>query len=620
MFFLVPIALLGLLTLLVPIILHLIKQAKVTEVEWAAMDFLKKKEANSMQRRSLKNIPLLLARMLILLFIVFALARPIGSLFSLGKSDPTSILILLDRSPEMGAGKGDEIAIASALKEAQVALEDYGNDTRLYLLDSATMESIPVLSPKNLPLLAETKLVDAPASILEMISNALIELERSDYGQAELWVISSNLDSSWESAHSGWNGLKEKTLSNVKIRPFIHPAPVEDLSVALAGVNYSSQQLELELQIQGGEEGEVVLMSGRWEDGSEIQEEVVLTGSDTHILSLVPEKEQGGGVLSIPNDGNSANNEVFFAFGPPAEVWTLIVTDAPEERIAQDLKKAVALPSRPHQKVRTVSSEDAIYTDLSNFDLVVWAGNEESAKAREVIESFVKQGGVAIIFPSFEEGNHVRDWFLGDVVESPLDEFFSVEGWRQKDGPWKNARDGKPLPLSHLQSVVIAKTKVDAIPLATWSNGDPLLSQLYLGEGRLFTLSTLPTPSWSNMENLALHLVLFQRILQEAVTQGGGGYLQFIQAGREPFNAGLSSIGGRELAVNRPPRESEKQLSEGEIKKLLQSGELEVSSTEKRPRRPWVYPSLMMVLLFFIIESMIKIIPKLRSRKEAVSA
>ena len=56
MSFLFPIALLGLLSLAVPLILHFIKKAEVQEMDWAAMEFLQVKEARSMRRKSLKNL------------------------------------------------------------------------------------------------------------------------------------------------------------------------------------------------------------------------------------------------------------------------------------------------------------------------------------------------------------------------------------------------------------------------------------------------------------------------------------------------------------------------------------------------------------------------------------
>jgi len=172
-----------------------------------------------------------------------------------------------------------------------------------------------------------------------------------------------------------------------------------------------------------------------------------------------------------------------------------------------------------------------------------------------------------------------------------------------------NAASGEALPLKNLQGLLIASPSGEVTSLATWSNGMPALSQLFLGEGRVFLLSTLPIPTWSNMENLALHLILIQRLLQEVEAQNRSGYQQVLSAGRAPYKAQLTSEGGREVAINRAPQSSLARISKAKIRELLSAGNLEVASAGRRPMRPWLYPFLLVALFFIIIEAALQVWP-----------
>ena len=618
MSFLFPIALLGLLSLAVPLILHFIKKAEVQEMDWAAMEFLQVKEARSMRRKSLKNLLLLLSRLAVLAFMVIALARPIGNFFSLGKDKADSILILFDRSAEMAGQLSPGNSFHDiALDELKTALQGYQSSTRVYLLDSATLELVPVLSPDNLEFLAQTSLVDTPTSILQMLSTAGGVLERGEFGKTEFWVVSSDLEAAWEPRSSSWASVQDLVPDGVQVRPFTYETMLpDDLSITLLGTKLVQSQLELEVEVFGGSPGQIVPLNGAWQSGEKLVSEIEIQKDRTrYLVPLMIEEKTDSGSLSLATDDNPNNNTIHFAYGPPIDVRSLIVTDERDSLLTNYLLRSVALSSRPNQKATWIAPKDLTLTDLSNYDLVVWAANAEGAEERVFIESYVAEGGNAVIFPAPDNETHVKGWFFDKVSEAPIDDFFTIESWRQKDGPWRNADSGNPLPIAHVQGIFVAETTVEGSIMATWSNEQPALIQKFVGSGRLYLLSTLPMPTWSNLENLALHLILVQRVL-EGESSDEGGYLQSLVAGKAPYLAELQSQGDRALALNRARVNRDNRIERRAIAKLLDKGELSLASAGKRPMRPWMQPLLYLALLLLIGEAVVQQLPENFGQRE----
>lgn len=100
MVFLNPAVLIGLLAASIPILIHLLNLRKLKKIEFSTLTFLKELQKNKIRKVKLKQWLLLLLRVLIILFVVLAFARPtlegvaIGGTTSAAKT--TAIFILDD--------------------------------------------------------------------------------------------------------------------------------------------------------------------------------------------------------------------------------------------------------------------------------------------------------------------------------------------------------------------------------------------------------------------------------------------------------------------------------------------------------------------------------------------
>ena len=122
MAFLAPLFFAALVTLAIPIIIHLTQRERNQVVEFPSLMFLEKIPYQSVRRRRIRDWPLLAMRLAAILLIVLAFARPffdrpIAALSNV--SGPREVVILLDRSYSMGYGDRWTRAQAAARQAVQ---------------------------------------------------------------------------------------------------------------------------------------------------------------------------------------------------------------------------------------------------------------------------------------------------------------------------------------------------------------------------------------------------------------------------------------------------------------------------------------------------------------------
>jgi len=612
MSFLFPLAFIGLLAVIVPLVLHFIKKSKQQETPWAAMEFLTEQVSQTVRRHTVDQWFLLVARVLAILLIVAALAQPIGSLLDWGSQRPDTIVLMVDRGVAMGEElENGQTLLEQKMEEVEVALADYGNEVQILLMDSATMRVAPILSAQHIGLMGQVQPSQSPVDIGEMFDVVQHYLGKDEFGKTEAWLVTSEAGESWVPSSRSWAGLGE-ALQGVRVRTFIGQGGSErDLACYLTGVRVQAERVYVELMIEGGEDH--VLLEGAWQDGEEIQYELELKpGQNRYVIELVTTQERGAGYLQLPDDGNLENNAVYFSYGPMRTLKTLIIAESGE--VTQYLERAVQVGVK--QEVERISAQDALLRDLSGFDQVIWASTGETLEHKFLLEEYVSGGGDLVIYP--KEGAYVSGWYFTGTEETEED--FRAGEWRGKEGPWRDGKDAQRLPLDRLQAIKRAEMAEVHSVLATWQDGEALLGRSYLGRGALYTVATLPDRTWSNLENLALHLILSQRLLDDQRKGEGNGYLERLRLGEKPYEAGVKTTDALQLvAYNRAVPQESQIVTEEERTRLLRTLSGDVSNEEGRPMRPLLYGCLLAGMCFVLCESMILLRPQWRrmfKRKE----
>src|SRR6185437_9923731 len=105
--FVTPLVLLGLGALAVPVFVHLIQRERKRVVEFPSLMFLRKIPYQSVRRRRIRDVLLLLIRLTALTLIVLAFARPFfrrDTLAAATQNGAREAVILVDTSYSMGYG------------------------------------------------------------------------------------------------------------------------------------------------------------------------------------------------------------------------------------------------------------------------------------------------------------------------------------------------------------------------------------------------------------------------------------------------------------------------------------------------------------------------------------
>ena len=126
-----PEILYALIAVLVPIIIHLLNLRKHKNIYFSSIRFLKKISEEKKQKLKLKNILILISRILAITFLVLTFAQPYISLNN--KNDQENILIYVDNSFSMNGETKFGRALNIAKEKAKIIAKN-NSDKNLYLI------------------------------------------------------------------------------------------------------------------------------------------------------------------------------------------------------------------------------------------------------------------------------------------------------------------------------------------------------------------------------------------------------------------------------------------------------------------------------------------------------
>lgn len=158
-----PLALLGLLGLGLPLLAHLLGRERPQKIRFAAVRFVSPREPVISQRRSIRDWPLLILRLLLLALFVLVLARPVvGSEAAVAVlAEPHDAVILLDASASM------ELKV-DGVRERERARERL--DTLLDALPAGSKVGLVISDPRA-PELDAAPIADAGGRIRALVDS-----------------------------------------------------------------------------------------------------------------------------------------------------------------------------------------------------------------------------------------------------------------------------------------------------------------------------------------------------------------------------------------------------------------------------------------------------------------
>lgn len=596
--------------ILLPILIHLINQNRYRTVQWAATMFLLQARRMAKGMARLKYFLILLARMLAIAGLIFAVSRPMagGWLGVAGGGAPELSIIVLDRSASMelqhpvtGTSRRE-----TAIQKVAGMFRDLGRNTRTVLFDSVSGEKFELNSGQSLQELPETSATATATDFPSLMQSVSEYISANQAGRTDIWICSDLQQTSWQPGSGRWNSVRDQLAKREGVRLYLllyRDQSPDNLAVSISDVHRreTAQGAELVMDIRVNRNTPtdqpirvpltMVISGARSTVDVELRgQSLQLTG---YSIPIDRESLQGWGRVELPSDSNPADNSWQFVYAESPVYRTVIVSD--DEETSRLLTLAAGIPSDKTLKYESdlISSSQAESIEWNRVALLLWQAPLPEGNLAKQLESFTARGGSVVFFPP--ESPDEKQLFgirWGQWKEPEGKDQFPIAGWRTDSDLLANTQNGTPLPIGQLavfRSCEIFGTGTD---LAQLTDGPALLKKADTDRGSAWFCSTLPRTTHSNLvSNGVPFYVMIQRALARGAASLGNarqwtaadaaipendGFTaldekseQLLQSTRS-LNGGLWKSGDTLLALNRPLEEDSVEIvSEENLNQVL---------------------------------------------------
>lgn len=417
MAFLNPLFLLGLLAAGIPLLIHLWNRRQAVTIDFSSLMFLVTAHRQNVKRLQLKQLLILLLRMLIIALIALALARPflILGLPLAAVRAKTDVVVVLDNSFSMTYQDVDGVWFDTAKKKADEILSSlrHGDSASLILMSDIPTPIYRELTPDIngvITSLNSIQVSNRGTNVQSSIELAHKILSKSNHTNKELYIISDFTKNGWEN----WGQIPNVSGSRILLIPVSsnssHNTNIEEISPShqLIGVD-----LPLYLNIKTNNYSDTPLTQTTLSMYSENKKQIeqsfsadpheVITKTISHNFST-PGFHTGS--FELTSDRLNIDNERYFVFKVLGEIRVLCVSDD-NEFIILSLNPLFNSPESVGQG--KYSMIQPIGCNLSEFDeyplndidmILLTDVTSISDKSDTKIKEFIRQGKDIIVFTS----------------------------------------------------------------------------------------------------------------------------------------------------------------------------------------------------------------------------
>ncbi len=410
--FLYPGFLFALLTVAIPIIIHLFNFRKFKKVYFSNVAFLKEIKEQTSSQEKLKNLLILISRILAIIFLVFAFARPfLSSKTKIDQSKGNIVSIYIDNSYSMEAVNKEGSLLDEAKRKAKEVVKAFQINDRFQLLTND-------FEGKHQRLLNADELQQAVDEV--KISAASRKLQQVINRQQNVFTgISNRFSYVISDFQNGFVGIEpinidpNTNLSLVKLNANDLPNIAVDSVWLLSPVHQAqaTEKLVIQLRNYGDENAKNVAVKLTINKQQKaISSLNVLAGKtqrDTLSYSGLGLGWQKG-IVSIKDFPLTFDDELNFSFRVNAEQKVLSINGPKAGRFINALFGADS-----YFKLTEMPEANINYSSLQNYSLIVLNGliNPTSGLAQQ-LKSYVANGGAVVVFPDLDADKQVYSAFL----------------------------------------------------------------------------------------------------------------------------------------------------------------------------------------------------------------
>ncbi len=541
MTFLNPTFLFALFASAIPVLIHLFNLRRLRTIDFSSVKFLKELQRSRIRSLKIKQIILLILRVLAIVFLVFAFARPVvkGYLFTpiVSGQAKSSVVIILDNTLSMASTDENGRFINQAKAIAQDIADLLNESDEFALIRLSEMPDVSsggfIHSVSFLKkLIDETEFTFTHRKISDALNIAEKIIEKAKNLNREIYIISDFQKGAFQS--SSVDTLRVKLPADVKVflvnvGEFIGQNFSVDKVELKNRIIFSGRTLNLETIVSNhGKSDATNFVVSVFLNGRRVSQKSVnlKSGSSQTIdFNILTEDLSGfvDGFVEIEDDNFSFDNRRYFSFLIPGEIKILLVGGDDDLRFLKLAFQTVQeIYKRTFFKITQITPQLLTQVNFSNFDVIVFVNPSQIERGvSQRMRNFVADGRGLILFLGANANFQNLNQNLSSVFKLP--EFAGVV--KQKmffakidlnhpifEGVFSETP--KKFDSPEIREYVKFKANYGFRSVIELGGGNPFLLEKSEGNGKVLIFTSEPTDKASDFPYKGIFIPLvFQSVL-----------------------------------------------------------------------------------------------------------
>lgn len=434
MTFLNPLLLLALVAVIIPIIIHLLNFRRATKIEFSTLMFLKEVKEKQVHKIRLKELILLLIRVLIITFIVLSFSKPFIKSENYGDASKNkTAVVLFDNSFSMEVSQDGKELKDIAKDNLNYIKSNYNPTDNFYILNSNFYLTQSIndtnlfktsYTPFNIPLL-----LDYVEELLQKTSENFFEiyiLSDFQYNNFEVEGYQLKQNSLLKRANFYIIPLLKRQPSNIAIQS------IENLS----GISDLLTESKFRVKIKNYNNNEVTnkKLNVRYNDSLVLEKYLSLKPLEIQNIdfNFRPNKTDIFYISSeLQNIDNSYNDmlkddKYYYATNLPEKIRVFILSE--REAYSEYIRLAIkSINAIQEKEIITYDFSNKVDKRLINYDVLIISGKTNfSVDEINSIADFHKNGGGIMFFPAINTDIENINSLLRDISSFTVDKLIDV--------------------------------------------------------------------------------------------------------------------------------------------------------------------------------------------------
>lgn len=422
--FLYPSFLWALLALAVPIIIHLFYFRRFKKVYFTNVKFLKEVKEETSARRKLRNLLVLLMRLLAIASLVFAFAQPFIPQDTEVKKGEKAVSVFIDNSFSMNALSEDVPLIEKAKQRAREIVSAYSVEDRFQILtnDFEGRHQRLVSKEDAMSLIDEVETSPSVKEISKVMTRQLQAVNTGKIENKTAYVISD-----FQKNITDFENFKDTTLE-VNLIP-LQSVQEKNISIDSAWfdspVQMMNQTNTLVIRVKNHSDREAENIRLSLKHDGQVKPVGTLTipprASTTDTINItILRTGWHEAELNITDYPVQFDDNYFFTFNVAEVINTLVINEGNSNKYLD-----AAFGGINYFKVTNQSSRNLDYSKFPSYQLIVTNGvtNVSSGLASE-LKQYVHGGGNLLVFPGVNSNIATYKSFFNEIQ---VNEFVSLE-------------------------------------------------------------------------------------------------------------------------------------------------------------------------------------------------